>query len=458
MRASQSGLQPYDYHWNCPRTAVPSPAEVPFDRTAALAAWRRCTRAVSPQKDWTACRVPIAMSEAEANFWLHALTEPQVTQRPLRAGNRSSDFDETYHTARERASAYLAEFDLSADYRASVVPRLADYHLAVEELASVVARLLGAEALFELILDRDNAPARAVMAENDRRQRAYFERRRSGSTSFIVSFNNGAFRRDRTAPIEFQPEAPPFAPGSLLERTADTPGACDRVLSGLARGFAQRVAPYLADDVAAQLAHRLRTCYVAAEDFCAAAIKREPLWGLITVMPPLLLAAALHVHEYTAAALETLEELPRFTPQDVDLVAFGLADAQTAEQFLRRHRVTWTRPQAVAEWLARTGDDGVDYACEQVVAHAADDDALAYLDALGRVATPRIAAAMLRLTERPPLYVAARSWLEAHASLAEPVLRERIDDRGVSGETAREILARFARRRPPLTGAKGSTT
>jgi hypothetical protein len=71
----------------------------------------------------------------------------------------------------------------------------------------------------------------------------------------------------------------------------------------------------------------------------------------------------------------------------------------------------------------------------------------AFVEALGVLVSNEIAVAMIGFIEVPHAYVAARAWLEAHEALAGPLLETRTRGDTTTAETAREILARFARRR-----------
>ena len=131
------------------------------------------------------------------------------------------------------------------------------------------------------------------------------------------------------------------------------------------------------------------------------------------------------------------------------MILYGLrsADAVVAES--RRFELALATPRAVREFLATTGETGVDYAYEQIAARAADDTADAFVDAVAALDTPALPATILRLTTIPALYVSARTWIEARFDRSLAALAAASGGTSAVSETANEILRRFARREHP---------
>jgi hypothetical protein len=168
--------------------------------------------------------------------------------------------------------------------------------------------------------------------------------------------------------------------------------------------------------------------------------------------PALILAAAVGFAEPLVPVLEAYLALPKpespklFVHSHLQLFAIACGDPGLAARFLTKQNLGFADPQEVRDWLFVTEGHGVEIAYERVREQADGESADAFVEALGTVLTPEVADAMLRLVAAPKAYIAARAWLEAHESESRGVLERSRGIRGVIGETANEILARFERR------------
>jgi hypothetical protein len=402
--------------------------------------------------------IPIVMEESEAHFWLFAMTvEPEV-YRELRGPDPFGHVrpDALLEEVRKR----LQEYDPSIDRRPEIESRLAyaRVHSSGDEFASVLMTLVGFEELVDLILDpndrRYRSDAAAYEAERLRQIRERTHEPIVFTTTLVVE--NGVARFERgNAPENPLPPEPSRPPGlRLFAWPGFGPGqganSYDTLVWRLALGFYRRVAPYLSNDQVEFLEDRIR---VALRESPYEIVGRTTMFhNGVASDPALILAAAVGFAEPLVPVLEAYLALPKpespklFVHSHLQLFAIACGDPGLAARFLTKQNLGFADPQEVRDWLFVTEGHGVEIAYERVREQADGESADAFVEALGTVLTPEVADAMLRLVAAPNAYIAARAWLEAHESESRGVLERSRGIRGVIGETANEILARFERR------------
>jgi hypothetical protein len=431
-----------------PRVPIAPPMPRAFDRAEALRTFDRVTKRVYVSPDWADAEIPPAVSREEATFWLYAISgidAARVELLRLRGAPQravSVDHDE----ARAHARAELERLDVAQPpSRASITRRLAAAAGptwgggSYREIAIALAALLDAPSLLETILDEANDDIAAAVAV--RAERAFAARRSGADPSRIVA---------GTPPDEPAPGTP-FA---VLAGWAqpDEFGSSRAVMErawlnhSLAAGFANYVAPYL-----------------DGASFEQARAVVRPAIGRALARPPFTVENQLRTEAfpaacYLAASLHLTDEIEAIVAWWADdlptakmlsflpAIVYGLRTPEAVVAESRRLGIALPDPPAVREWLATTGEAGVDYACEQLADHAAESTADAFVATMTALDVASLPGTVLRLTAIPLLYVSARSWLEANFDRALAALASANHGASALGATANEILRRFARR------------
>jgi hypothetical protein len=435
---------------------VPWPPAPSFDLRNGIRRWERASRPFY-QADWEKAAIPIVMDESEAQFWLFALSvEPEV-YRELRGPD---PFGQVREEARVDAIRNrFQQYDPSLDRRPEIEQRLAYARIqsSGDPFSSVIVSLIGFEALVELILDPRDRRYRAVAAAHEAERASAARDEGHGRLVFqsILVEENGVSRFVTTqVPPPSPPPEPARPPGCrLFACPGFHPGLLslydyDAIVRHVAFGFYRRVAPYLSNDQVALLEDRIRV-----------ALRDSPYIGRTTPYnrgvasdPALILAAAIGFAEPLIPVLESYLEQPNaegsnlYAHSELQLYAIACGDPALGARFLKEQQVGFAHPQEVRDWLFMTEGRGVEIAYDRVREQAGGESAAAFVEALGAVITPDVADAMLRLVAEPKAYIAARAWLEAHEIESRAVLERSRGIRGVIGETANEILARFERR------------
>jgi hypothetical protein len=452
-----------------PRVPIAAPAPRAFDRAQALRTFDRVTKRAYQPPDWAAAEIPPAVSREEAAFWLYAISGINASRSELlraRGGERGVDHDK----ARAHARTVLEQLDVTQPpSRAIIAERLAQsasptWSGSYCEIAIAVVALVGWPALLELILDEANDAAANALAAHAAERRAAFQSHAGSmwvSTTLYVDEDGAPHAHSSQSLSAPQlPDAPQFpAPAP------DTPFAALRAGAGpgfyeglsqraqlrhaLAAGFANYVGPYL-DDVSFEQARAV------VRPAIRRALAQPPFAGehyerLGSFSPACYLAASLQLTDDVEAIVASVSQeiewarMLSFLP----VILYGLRSADAVVAECRRFGLALATPRAVREFLATTGEAGIDYACEQIAAHAADETADAFVAAVAALDTASLPATILRLTTIPSLYVSARTWIEARFDGALAALAAASYGTSTLSETANEILRRFARREHP---------
>ena len=443
-----------------PRARIAPPSPRAFDGAQALRTFDRVTKRAYVTPDWADAEIPPVVGRDEATFWLYAISGIGAARLELLALRSSAQRHSVvnHDEARAHARAELERLDVAQPPSgAATARRLAALAGPMwgpgsyREVAVPLAALLDLPALLETILDDANADAAAALAADAARRAAAFEANR-GVITFALSVVTGD-APEVVEPVRAEPVAEPVAaaPGTAfaaLRELGRGDGVAERawLTHSLAAGFAYGVAPFLDD-----------TSFEHARAVVHAAVRRalarppfsgEGFQGTFAFPAACYLAASLHLTDDVEAIVAwwsgdvATAKLLSFLPA----IVYGLRtpDAVVAES--RRLGLALAEPRAVRDWLATTGEAGLDYAYEQLAEHASEATADALVDAVAALDTPSLPATMLRLTTIPVLYVPARAWLEANFDRALAALASAHDGTAAPSETANEILRRFARR------------
>jgi hypothetical protein len=441
-----SAFTPYERRWiaRSPRVAAVPPPRRPFDRDRALRAFERVIKRAYFNADWAQAELPPLLEREEATFWLYAMSAVDTAYRALPAPSHG-DAREHFESVRAAARAAMRELDVSREpdrdeiaRRLAVMARPAWGEGSYREACIALAGLLELPALLDLIIDESNEAAAAQIVRDERARRGRPEYQTWLRTTTGAAFEATPGPSD--APEPCATPATPFAEIRKDRRRRDATGVTLRTSlhRSLAAGFADYVAPYLDD---AQFA-AARALVRAAVD---RALRREPFdEGAFAFH----LAASLHLtDDVEAIAAAVLRDAnAAWNALFPRAIVYGLRTPEAIVRESRRLGLRLTDPPAVREWLATTGTDGIEYALEQIAAHAEEPTADAFVEALAALDAPHVPAVLLRATAVPLLYVPARAALEADLDRALPVLAAEAHRKSALGETAREILQRFARR------------
>jgi hypothetical protein len=202
------------------------------------------------------------------------------------------------------------------------------------------------------------------------------------------------------------------------------------VQGALACGFCDHAAPFLD----------------AAEFAACGARVREALRAFDAGAAPYHLyhlAAALRVPDAAAAYFAALHRGRRepCLALDQQHVAYALGSRDDVLAETKRLDVRLYGAQAVREWFAVTGRDGIGYALRPGI--SSDGDMAVLIDALGTVHVVETAAAMLALATRQDYAEHAKAWLDRHPELAVPAAAAAAE-KGTRRDAAVETLKRAA--------------
>jgi len=431
------------------------------------------TKRAYPAKDWSQAHIPPVVSREEATFWLYAISGIGNARIELGEGRGVGT---QHETARAFARAELEQLDLSQQPDHSTIAR----RLAAAarqtwgggsyaEIVIALAAFLDVPALLEMIVDEANEGAVSLAEAEAVRAQAALAVNSGWNVSVVTIFYPESTPVPEGTPVEVNvPPQGPILPDVAPELpiTAETPFAilCERMprsdwafavqkrawlLHSLAAGFANYVAPYLE-----------REPFEHARAIVLPSIHRalkQPIftgpqyYRAISFSPAFYLAASLRHTEEVAAIVaawsghvQIAQSLP-FLPT----IVYGLPRAEAIVEESRHLAIALAEPAALREWLATTGETGLEYAFDQLALHATESTADAFVDAVAALEVPAVAPAMLRLTTIPVLYVSARSWLESHFDHALPTLASALHRTSAVSATSSEILHRFARRGHP---------
>ena len=203
------------------------------------------------------------------------------------------------------------------------------------------------------------------------------------------------------------------------------------VRAGLAAGFCDYAAPFLAPDDFEACRERIRQKFA-----------REA-WAVESAAH-VHLAAALRLPELVAAFADRIPDAggdARDRMHDAHHVLYGLGERALVVAAMNRVQPPLRSAQDVREWFATIGADGLAYA----FAHVADDemDPCECVDALGAMECAATVTAMLRLTERRSLAAAAKAWLDRRPELAIPAALASLGQRRLA-DAAVDTLRRAA--------------
>ena len=230
----------------------------------------------------------------------------------------------------------------------------------------------------------------------------------------ICSVNRRDYAQDVTSATAMQPLAHLFDAVTLVDMIC-TPGSTLPVIPRdwpgmqleLACGFCDHVAPFLG----------------AAEFAASGARVRDALAPVESGKAPFYLyhlAAALRVTDmlpaYFTALANGRREPDHYVHREHLVYALGSPRRIIAE--VKRRALSLYGAQAVRDWLAVTGRDGIAYAFAPNVSR--ESDAAALVDALGTVHVTATATAMLSLATRREYAEHAKAWLDRRPELAVP--------------------------------------
>jgi Domain of unknown function (DUF4132) len=215
-------------------------------------------------------------------------------------------------------------------------------------------------------------------------------------------------------PAVLLPLAHLFDPATLLELVIDEGGRIERrrsqpgnVRGALAAGYCDHVVPFLGAAEFAADAARVREAATGAGDSPATIHLHH-------------LAAAFHLTDLVAPAVGATPrgEFGKWGVIDGHHLIYALGSRERVIAEMRRVAIPLPSPQAVREWFALTGRDGIAYAFRPENRAAARG--AAWVEALGTVRCAETAAAMLALTTRQDVAEAAKCWLDRHPEIAVP--------------------------------------
>jgi hypothetical protein len=209
-------------------------------------------------------------------------------------------------------------------------------------------------------------------------------------------------------------------------------------------GFRRYVLPYLPD-----------------EDY---QVMRDELRGMLAApaLPPnydtdfpfeSYLAAALGLHEETRRIVGSIPD--EYYPagqryydycQQPQLLVLGLGDPQLVESEMRRLKLLLQTPDHVRGWIAHTEDSALDLVRDSILAASLKEQAVALLEVLALVKSPRTAPVMLELMLESKAPATARRWLDEQPGHAIPGLIPVAAGRGKAAEAALDYLRAQSRK------------
>jgi hypothetical protein len=215
--------------------------------------------------------------------------------------------------------------------------------------------------------------------------------------------------------------------GNELQTAADPRG---EVQAALACGFCDHVAPFLG----------------AAEFAACGARVRDALHPFGAGDAPYYLyhlAASLAVPDALPAYFAALRRGRRepYHMLDQQHLAYALGSRASVLAATQLLELRLHGAQAVREWLAVTGRDGIAFALRPGM--SSDGDMAALIDALGSVHVVETAAAMLTLATRQDSAEHAKAWLDRHPEVAVPAAAAAAE-KGTRRDAAVETLKRAA--------------